>query len=122
VVVVDASAVAAVVFQEPEAPSLLASLRDDDWCAPAILHYELTNIARTKSRSRPMDAPVFRRALVLGLSYSIRIETVDFDAVFGIASATGLSAYDASYLWLSRHFGVRLVTLDKKLAAHAEKI
>jgi predicted nucleic acid-binding protein len=33
-----------------------------------------------------------------------------------LAAATGLTAYDASYLWLARRLGADLVTLDKQLA------
>jgi predicted nucleic acid-binding protein len=33
-----------------------------------------------------------------------------------LAVMTGLSAYDASYLWLARRLGAELVTLDKQLA------
>jgi predicted nucleic acid-binding protein len=36
--------------------------------------------------------------------------------------STGLTAYDATYLWLARTLGMPLVTLDKKLGAHAKKI
>jgi predicted nucleic acid-binding protein len=34
-----------------------------------------------------------------------------------LAETTGLTAYDAAYLWLARHLGAGLVTLDCKLAA-----
>jgi predicted nucleic acid-binding protein len=36
-------------------------------------------------------------------------------AVVALARGTGLSAYDASYLWLSRELGVELVSLDTQL-------
>ena len=32
------------------------------------------------------------------------------------AAATGLTAYDASYLWLTRQLDADLVTLDQQLA------
>lgn len=41
--------------------------------------------------------------------------SVDADAVVELALSTGLTAYDASYLWLARRFGADLVTLDKAL-------
>ena len=34
-----------------------------------------------------------------------------------LAKATGMTGYDASYLWLAGILGADLVTLDKKLAA-----
>ena len=42
---------------------------------------------------------------------------VDQSAVVRLASATGLSSYDASCLWLARDLGVELITLDRRLAA-----
>ncbi len=39
--------------------------------------------------------------------------------VVSLALATGLTAYDASYLWLARLLGAELVTLDRRLAAAA---
>lgn len=44
---------------------------------------------------------------------------MDHDAVVGIALAAGLSAYDASHLWLAEQLGAELVTLDRKLEAAA---
>ncbi|MHB8529918.1 MAG: PIN domain-containing protein, partial [Caulobacteraceae bacterium] len=48
--------------------------------------------------------------------FDIQELTVDQDAVVRLAAKTGLSTYDASYLWLSRRHGAELVTLDRRLA------
>ena len=32
-----------------------------------------------------------------------------------VAAATGLTSYDASYLWVARRLGAELVTLDRQL-------
>ncbi|WP_254065926.1 type II toxin-antitoxin system VapC family toxin [Acidisoma sp. L85] len=45
--------------------------------------------------------------------------SLDHGAVLELASETGLTAYDASYLWLARQLKAELVTLDRQLA-HAE--
>lgn len=39
--------------------------------------------------------------------------------ILELAEATGLTAYDASYLWVAHSMGAELVTLDRKLAAAA---
>ncbi len=44
---------------------------------------------------------------------------VNHAATVELAEAAGLTAYDASYLWLSRALDAELVTLDQKLAAAA---
>ncbi len=45
---------------------------------------------------------------------------MDHDGALELALTTGLTAYDASYLWLTRQLGAELVTLDKQLATAAE--
>ena len=121
-VVVDASALAAIVFLEPEAAVLRNRLRGQRLVAPAILRFELVNIARTKTRQRSADADAIADALRDALAYAVSIEEVDFNAVLTLALDTHLSAYDAAYLWLSKTRGIPLVTLDKKLGAHAAKL
>jgi predicted nucleic acid-binding protein len=39
--------------------------------------------------------------------------------VLELAESTGLTAYDASYLWLARELSAELVTLDGQLAKAA---
>ncbi len=53
----------------------------------------------------------FRRARQL----PIRISFVDHEKVVVLAEQTGLTTYDASYLWLSSALHGELVTLDKAL-------
>jgi predicted nucleic acid-binding protein len=42
---------------------------------------------------------------------------VEHPAILDLAEPTGLTAYDASYLWVARSLNAELVTLDRKLAA-----
>lgn len=119
-IVVDASALAAVMFLEPEAPRVVAVLEREQWHAPAMLTFELTNIARTKMKQAPSETALIEEALEDMLAHPISFDPVDFRSVLNLAIETGLTAYDASYLWLSRHLGAPLVTLDRELAAHAK--
>ena len=47
---------------------------------------------------------------------------VDAGEVLALALVWGLSAYDASYLWLAAALKVPLVTFDRQLAAVAAKM
>jgi predicted nucleic acid-binding protein len=49
----------------------------------------------------------------------VELAAVDHDQTLLLALQTGLSVYDASYLWLSRNLGAELVTLDARLASVA---
>jgi predicted nucleic acid-binding protein len=122
VVVVDASAMAAVVFGEPAATAVLDAIEGEDLCAPELLRYELTNIARSKTLSGRSNRAAVREMLLNALTLPVRYVSIDFGDVLELAVGTRLSVYDASYLWLSRRLGMPLVTLDKRLAAHAKRL
>jgi len=120
VVVIDASAFGAVAFGEPAGAAIRDRIEGERLTAPMVLRFELTHIARTKTLTRPPETLAIARMLDTALAFSVVYTAVDFAAVLRLAVDTRLSAYDASYLWLSRHLGAPLVTLDKKLAAHAD--
>ena len=117
--VIDCSAMAAVVFAEPDGAAVAPLLDDARLFAPPLLGFELGNTCVVKTRKRPEDAAGLERLYANRVSLRIETVDVDFGAAVQLALATGLSAYDASYLWLARSLGAELVTLDKKLARAA---
>jgi predicted nucleic acid-binding protein len=116
---VDASALAALLFAEPEAEEVARRLEGARLPAPSLLDFELAGVCLTKMRREPSKRETLRAAF--RLAHRLRVETlaVDHAAIVDLADATGLTAYDASYLWLARELDTELVTLDKKLAAAA---
>ncbi len=114
-IVVDASAIGAMMFGEPEGPTLAAHLEGETLLAPALLDYELMNLAVKKARRRPDLIEAIAVSLVAALA--LRIDRVDVPGpdVFALAASSGLTAYDASYLWLARARDAELVTLDAAL-------
>jgi predicted nucleic acid-binding protein len=115
--VVDASALAALLFGEPEAEAVATRLEGMRLAAPSLLTFELANVCLVKCRRHPAQRGALRAALALRASLGIEVVEVDHDAVVALALETSLTAYDASYLWLARRLGAELVTLDKALAA-----
>jgi predicted nucleic acid-binding protein len=49
----------------------------------------------------------------LALHLPIEVIEVDQEQTVRIAIQTGLTTYDASYVWLAREVGGELITLDK---------
>jgi predicted nucleic acid-binding protein len=120
--VVDASALAAIVFQEPEEQALSRRLEGAIVFAPELLKFELASVARKKVERRPAEAVRILSALSLALDgrWNLNWQDVQPADVVLTAHATGLSVYDASYLWLAGSLGAELVTLDARVAAASE--
>ena len=118
-VVVDTSALAALAFEEPGRDAIARALEGADVYAPPLLRYEMANVAVTRMRCAPQQTAGLLQALhdVLNGDWGIRWHDVEITDVALVARTTGLTAYDASYLWLAGYLGADLVTLDKKIIA-----
>ncbi len=113
--IVDASALAALVFGEPEAEAIVAQLSSFKLAAPQLLWFELASVARKKAARQPDSAERIRGAFSMAGRLDIDILSVDHLEVIDLAEKVHLTTYDASYLWLAMKTGGTLVTLDKRL-------
>ena len=114
--VVDASAIAAVLYGEPEGATIRAHLRGDTMLAPHLIDYELANASLRRIRREPARAPAIL-AMLEGLNtLAIRRVATPAPDVAALAVKTGLTAYEASYLWLAMSNDAELITLDVRLA------
>jgi len=120
--VIDASALAAIAFAEPEADAVIDEIDGHRLHAPTLLVFELMSVAWKRSKKQPAAAALFLEALEVLDGIGLRFRGIDQGEVVTLGLATGLTAYDASYLWLARALSLPLVTLDKKLGAHAKHI
>jgi len=120
--VVDASAVAAMLFGEPEGVAIGAELEGVSITAPTLLVFEIGNICIKKMRRFPEKRLTLISALGLYARLNIDLAEVDLKGITLLADQSGLSAYDASCLWLARTLSVELVTLDRRLDAAAKRI
>ena len=119
-IVVDASALGAVIFDEAEAEPILASA-DDELIAPTLLRYELASICTTKLIRRPADAYTVLARYKLFTALDIELLEPDWLALPTFAIEWSLSAYDAAYLHLALARKAALVTLDARLADAYDK-
>ena len=121
-VVVDASALGAMTFGEPEGPALAQYVEGETLLAPTLVDYELANLAMVKVRRGTVARAEAALLLATALQLPIQRVPVPCDEVFFLSTATGLSAYDAAYLWLARTTDSELVTLDRQLAEVADAL
>jgi len=120
--VVDASALAAIAFAEPGADAVIDAIDGHRLHAPTLVVFELMNVAWKRSRKQPAASALFLEALQVLEGLGLRFRGINQEAVVKLGLATGLTAYDASYLWLARALDLPLVTLDRKLGAHAKHV
>ncbi|MBW8874395.1 MAG: type II toxin-antitoxin system VapC family toxin [Acidobacteria bacterium] len=118
-IVVDASALAAVLFREPKAPTVAEQLGDSALVAPTLFSYEIANICWKKLRRHPEKRTTLLEVYTLLGRMEIEEIEVSIPEAPLLADRENLTVYDASYLWLARKPGLKLVTLDTDLAATA---
>ncbi|MGH8190836.1 MAG: type II toxin-antitoxin system VapC family toxin [Rhodanobacteraceae bacterium] len=114
--VVDASAIAAALFDEPEAPPVVASITGK-LIAPTLLRYEVASVATTKLLRYPQQADTIDQRYRLLDQLTIDYLEPDWPNLPALARRWALSTYDAAYLQLALMRGAPLVTLDARLAA-----
>ncbi|HJM76310.1 MAG TPA: type II toxin-antitoxin system VapC family toxin [Dehalococcoidia bacterium] len=100
--VVDASALGAVAFGEPDAEPVAEQLAGEELFAPSLVAYELASVARKKVLARPEQREAIAWALEQELTLDVQRIDVDQPAVLELALEAEITTYDASYLWLAR--------------------
>ncbi|MGH8499501.1 MAG: type II toxin-antitoxin system VapC family toxin [Methylococcales bacterium] len=114
--VVDASALAAVLFNEPGAGRAAAKLTDATLVAPTLLNYEVASICLKKLKLHPKQRKEILAAYRLAKNLAIEFVELDYEAVLELAELCKLTIYDAAYLWLAKTLSADVVTLDRQLA------
>jgi predicted nucleic acid-binding protein len=119
--VIDASALAALLFGEPDAERIAEELRDCSLVAPVLLPFEIASVCLKKIRRHPSQRTNLLAAFAMLARLAVAQSAVDVGEVLQLSERARLSVYDAAYLWLARRLGVELVTLDKRLATAAAR-
>lgn len=118
--VVDCSALAAVLFDEPERDSAALAMTGKALFAPDLLNHEITSVALKKSAAG--HPALARQALVDLAALELTRCRVDAAAQFDLAERTGLTVYDAAYLQLALELHAPLATFDRKLGKIAANL
>lgn len=108
--VADASAIGAVILGEPEGPPMVRRL-----AAPELIFFELASICVKKLKLYPDFRQQILQAFAILKRLAMESVEVEYPEVVLVAERYGVSAYDASYLWLARRLEVELITLNRKL-------
>lgn len=113
--VIDASAIVSVGFREATADGMRRLARGQDLHAPRLLWEEVANSAWKKVRATPADTdPLLQQWRDLR-DVPVTLHEVELASVLTLAIETGLTVYDACYLWLAEHLDTLVITLDERL-------
>jgi predicted nucleic acid-binding protein len=120
--VIDASALVAVMFAEPEAERIAPRLEGTRLVAPMLLRFEIVNVCLTRLRRYPDRRVGILQAFALQGGLAIETAEVDHAGILMLAEQFRLTGYDASYLWLAQRLNAELVTLDRQLGRAAARL
>jgi predicted nucleic acid-binding protein len=119
-VVIDTSALIAVLTAEPARERLIARTQGAELLAPGSVHWETGNALSGLLKRRRLKLAEVQAALAAYALIPIRLVEVELGAALELADRFGLYAYDAYLMACARQHGAPLLTLDPRLgrAAH----
>ena len=118
--VCDASVLASITFGDRHSADALALTRSRRLFAPALLRYEMAQVALRRCAAAPETAGLVLAAFRASLRVPIRLVEPSWPAVLDVARNNNLTAYDASYLQLALALRLPLATLDERLGRAAD--
>ena len=121
-IVIDTSALLAVLLDEPEREKLIVETEGYDLIAPNSLHWEIGNALSAMFKKKRIN---LKQAYSVLNSYSqIPIEfcEVNLFRALEISKTLNIYAYDAYILECARNHKVELITLDDLLKKNAIKL
>jgi predicted nucleic acid-binding protein len=117
--VIDTSAVIAVIAGEPERSAIVERTAGATLAAPASLHWEVGNAFSAMFRRRRITLERAKQAITSYENIVLRFIDVDLGQSLELSDRLGLYAYDAYVLTCALTLRSPLITLDTKLAAAA---
>lgn len=115
-VVIDTSAIIAVLASEPERGAVIRATEGAELVAPASVHWEVGNALSAMLKRRRVTSEGIRRALRAYAAIPIRFVDVELDSALAIAAEHNLDAYDAYLITCALRQRSPLLTLDERQA------
>jgi predicted nucleic acid-binding protein len=118
-VVVDCSALAGILFEEPWQAQATEKIHGCTLNAPFLLELEITSVALKKYKQG--FHTLVTSALAQYEALDVALHDIQLTEVLALALRYQLSAYDAAYLWLAAELKAPLATFDEKLGRAAQE-
>jgi len=123
-IVVDASAVLAVILNEPEKAKIIGLTQGCSLISPGCLRWEIGNAFTVMLKRKRLTLEEAMRGLEIYAMIPIQEMDVSLHDAVQLSSRHNIYAYDAYYLELAKRNTSPLLTLDSRMAqvANDEKI
>jgi predicted nucleic acid-binding protein len=121
-IVIDTSALLAVIVAEPERDAIVQATADHTLIAPGSVPWEIGNAFSAMLKQRRLGLAEAQQGLKIFRSIPLRTVDVDLNKALSIAHQTGMYAYDAYLLECALRHTASLLTLDGALLRAARKI
>jgi predicted nucleic acid-binding protein len=118
--VIDTSALIAVIANEPEKPVLIECTEGAELVAPASVHWEIGNAFSAMLRRSRITLAQARQALAVYRQIPVRFLEVDLDRALELVDELGIYAYDAYLITAAQQLHSPLLTLDGGLLRAAK--
>lgn len=120
-IVVDASAVLAVILDEPEKPALVSATESSILLAPGCIKWEIGNAFSAILKRKRMDLSTASKGLSIYEMIPIQEMEVSLADALVLCDRYGIYAYDAYYLQLAKRTSTPLLSLDQRMLEVAQK-
>jgi predicted nucleic acid-binding protein len=121
-IVIDASAIIAVIAQEPQRDILIEVTRGTDLLAPHSVHWEIGNAFSAMIRRNRITLEQAFAAIRAYKGIPVRLLDIDLEASLEIADRLGLYAYDAYLIRCALQYNAPLISLDRGLIRAAQEL
>ena len=121
-IVIDTSAMLAVLLDEPEKQAVVEATMGSVVCAPACLRWEVGNAATAGAKRRRLTPERARQLVTDFEQVTIRELAIELLRAVDLGLELGIYAYDAYILEAARSSGFPLLALDDPLRQNAKKL
>ena len=121
-IVIDTSAILAVLLEEPEKQAVVEATMGTVVCAPASLRWEVGNAAAAGVKRRRLTSERARQLITDFEQVTIRELAIDIRRAVDLGLALGIYAYDAYILEAARSSGFPLLAVDGPIRRNAKKL
>ena len=121
-VVIDTSALVAVIVGEPERSRIVELTAGNTLIGPSSIPWEIGNAFSAMFKQNRLTLEEAKKGLVIFDSIPLRYSQADFVNALKISKQTNMYAYDAYFLDCAIRHKAPILTLDRKLKTAAQDL